>query len=192
MNVQRKAGRTAVIVTVVGWALAAFASHAEAACFEASRPQGRAYAAAPLAMRSHTQSTAGPSAAINSIVGLWRVDFLLGNGPDIYDQMFQQYHEGGTETSLSNGLPPVLGNVCLGIWKATGPRTIAVKHVAWNWTADGILAGTFELDVDVTIEPDGRTFAGSWSAKNFDREGHHLPDLDAAGIVRGARIAIDR
>lgn len=106
--------------------------------------------------------------------------------------MFQQYHQGGTETSLSNGLPPVLGNVCLGIWKATGPRTVAVKHVAWNWNADGTLAGTFELHFDVAIDPEGVSLEGSWSAKNYDREGNHLPELDAEGIVRGARITIDR
>jgi hypothetical protein len=167
------------------------APEAAAACFGSGQPQrtaalARAFTAAPPALAAQA-----PPAARTSIAGMWLTDFLLGDGPDVYDQMFQQYHQGGTETSLSNGLPPVLGNVCLGIWQAIGPWTFVVKHVAWNWNPDHTLAGTFVLEFEVTVDASGLEFDGSWSASNFDLEGTHLADLDADGLVRGARITID-
>jgi hypothetical protein len=126
-----------------------------------------------------------------SVVGMWRTVLLLGDGPERFDEAFQQFHSDGTETMLSDGLPPVLGNVCLGIWKQTGGRSLKVKHMAWNWEANGAFAGTFVMEAELRLSRDGRTFAGSWTADSYDAQGALIPAMHTEGVARGRRISID-
>lgn len=133
----------------------------------------------------------------SSIVGMWHTTFRLDSG-NVYDETLEQFHDDGTELLISNGLPPALGNVCIGIWKRVGPRAYKLRHMTWNWSPDkggfgvrGTFAGHFELQVSFSLDPSGRTFQGRWSAQNFDTTGKHLPDLDAEGVVRGVRLTID-
>ena len=99
---------------------------------------------------------------------------------------------------ISNGLPPALGNICIGIWKRVGTRSYKLRHMTWNWSppdggfgVPGTFAGHFELEVDFDLDPNGRTFRGRWSAKNYDPSGEHLPELDADGVIRGVRLTVD-
>jgi hypothetical protein len=92
---------------------------------------------------------------------------------------------------LSNGLPPALGNVCLGVWKQTGPRTSKLKHMAWNWTEDGKLAGTFVMLVELRVDRRGTSYVGSWKADSYDLSNEVIPDLHAEGVVRGTRIGVE-
>lgn len=168
---------------------------AEAACFAGpalAKPLLQRGPAQPLASMSgvvRTVADEGPSAA--TPVGLWNAEFFLGDGPDRYDQTFQQFHVGGTELMLSNGLPPVLGNVCVGIWKYTGPRTVKVKHMAWNWEPSGAFAGTFVMDIELRIARDGRSYTGTWTADSFDPAGALIPAMHAEGVARARRISIE-
>lgn len=124
-----------------------------------------------------------------SIVGLWSTVFYAGDGPGIWDQAFEQWHSDGTELALDNGVPPAMGNVCLGIWKQNG-KAITLYHVAWNWDYDGHLAGTFELRMTVTLDSRGRTFSGQYVSDSYDLQGNAIPDLHAEGVVRGKRISV--
>ena len=74
------------------------------------------------------------------IVGLWFTVFKIGDF--VWNRGFQQYHAGKTELSVDSSVPPVLGNVCIGVWKMSGPRTFKLRHVTWNWNPDGSPAGT--------------------------------------------------
>ena len=125
------------------------------------------------------------------IVGMWLAEFLIGEGPDRYDQGFQQFHSDGTETMLSNGLPPSLGNVCLGVWKQVGSRTLRLKHVAWNWNADGSFAGSFVMLVTLKVNRRGDSYEGTWTADSFDPSNNVIPELHVAGVVRATRISVD-
>jgi len=134
-----------------------------------------------------------------SIVGMWHAVLRIGdaNGA-VYDEVLQQFHSDGTEMIVSNGLPPALGNVCIGVWKRTGPGTYKLKHMTWNWAPEtggfgvpGTFAGHFELQVRLRLASDGDAYRGNWKAQNFDTEGKHLPELDAAGVVIGKRISIN-
>lgn len=196
--------RTFLNVLLAAAACASWAGTAEAACFAGPAParpslqRGPAqplpgHRAAGLATASvsglvRTIADEGPSAA--TPVGLWNAEFFLGDGPDRYDQTFQQFHIGGTELMLSNGLPPVLGNVCVGIWKHAG-RTVKVKHMAWNWEASGAFAGTFLLEIELRIARDGRSYTGRWTADSFDPDGALIPAMHAEGVARARRISID-
>jgi hypothetical protein len=92
---------------------------------------------------------------------------------------------------LSNGLPPVLGNVCVGVWKAAGPAAYKLRHMAWNWTEDGSFAGTFVMLVEVTVDPGSRTFRGTWTADSYDPDGTLIEDLHAEGIVEARRVTVE-
>jgi hypothetical protein len=135
----------------------------------------------------------------SSIVGMWHTILRLGdaNGP-VFDEVLEQFHDDGTELLISNGLPPALGNVCIGIWKRVGARSYKLRHMTWNWSppdggfgVPGTFAGHFELEVEFDLDQHGRTFRGRWSAKNYDPSGEHLPDLDAEGVIRGVRLTVD-
>ncbi len=121
---------------------------------------------------------------------MWLTTFLLGQGPERFDQGFQLFHAGGTEVMLSNGLPPALGNVCLGVWDQAG-RRIRLRHVAWNWDAEGRLTGTFILLATLRLDHRGKAFEGTWTADSYDLSHNVIPDLHAEGVVRGTRIPVD-
>jgi hypothetical protein len=190
-------------VTVSALLLVAFCpglvGRAAAACFstpaKTSFVAPRALLSAPAAALS--AAVAAASAAIDdrdqsaSLVGLWNSEFLLGEGPVRYDQTFQIIHADGTEMMVSNGLPPALGNVCVGIWKQIAPRTFKLKHMTWNWDANGGFAGTFLMTATLRLDRRGHSYTGTWSADSYDTEGDLIPALHAEGIAHGTRIGLD-
>jgi hypothetical protein len=176
--------------TVVVACLLAFAAEAGAACFTPLTGTAR--------LKPLQFATGAAAAAVNepapgdvSIVGMWRSEFLLGEGPDLFDETFQQFHNDGTEMMLSRGLPPVLGNVCVGVWKQTGPRTYKLKHTAWNWDLQGQFVGIFVMEVIVNLDRRGGVYTGTWSADNLTPSGEPIAGQHFDGIVRGSRITVE-
>ena len=178
---------------LVGMTLAAlsfvFVNEARAACVmkdlgpTLAAAQRFKFVAQPSALHPSTESH-------KSIVGLWDVTFLVGNGPDIYDQGFQQWHLGGTETMVDNAVSPAFGNVCVGVWKQVGARTYKLKHVTFNWDAQGKPAGTFTLLMTVRIDRHGNAYTGTYEADSFDLSGNVIPELHVEGSVRAQRITV--
>ena len=128
-----------------------------------------------------------------SIVGLWTVTFLVGDGPDVFDQGFEQWHADGTEITIDVAVPPAAGNICLGVWKGVG-RAVKLHHVGWNWDTSvnpAALAGVFVLDMSVTVGRDGKTFSGRYVTDSYDNDGNVLPAYHAEGVVRGQRIGVN-
>jgi hypothetical protein len=177
-------------------ALALFADPARAACI------------VPGAKGAPAQTTSAPKALLNersgaldqglwsgdndSIVGFWEVTFYVGDGPAVYDRGFEQWHSDGTELMVDNAVPPLLGNVCIGVWKQVGSRTVKLRHLTWNWDATGAtLAGTFELRMTVTTDRRGQSFFRRYVAESFDLAGQPIPELHAEGKVRGRRITVE-
>ena len=53
-----------------------------------------------------------------SIVGMWHAVLRIGDANGVvFDEVLQHFHSDGTEMILSNGFPPAIGNVCIGVWK---------------------------------------------------------------------------
>jgi hypothetical protein len=175
-------------ITVLG----GFASEVRAGCFENGFSTGTNGAQLQLGesrtMASAESLSVGPAA---SIVGLWRVAFLVGDGPAVAFEGFQQWHAGGTEVMVDNGVPPSLGNVCLGVWKQTGPRTFSLRHVTFNWDANGQSTGTFQVVIQVQLNRSGRTYTGSYASDSFDLEGNPIPGSHSEGRLRGVRITVE-
>jgi hypothetical protein len=126
----------------------------------------------------------------DSIVGLWHTTFISGGA--VWDEAFEQWHSDGTELAIDNAVPPLLGNVCVGVYKKSGPRTYMLHHVTWNWDPSGSpLAGTFLLVMTVTTAPHGNTFTGTFVSDSFDTFGKVIPALHAEGTVSATRITVD-
>ena len=179
-----------ITFSVVAFFCVAFSAEAQATCVTTAK--GRPLVSAP-------QFAAGTAAAVGdaqdqsdaTLVGLWRTVFLLGDGPDVLDESFQQFHIDGTEMMLSRGLPPVLGNVCVGIWKAIGLRAYKLKHTAWNWDFDGNYIGMFVMDLTIRLDRRGASYSGTFTADNLTTDGDPIPGQHFEGVVRGARITVD-
>jgi len=117
-----------------------------------------------------------------SIVGLWRIEFRLANG-DLYDEGFEQWHSDGTELTLDNAIAPAFGNICLGVWKKTGARSVKLTHVGWNWDVNQKPAGQFWLWMTATVDRRGRVFTGEFRTDSFDLDGNVIPELHAEGTA---------
>jgi hypothetical protein len=160
-----------------------------------SRLIGEAIACLSIAF-STGNAVADSGDAKASVVGMWHAVLRLGSNGPVYDEILEQFHADGTELLVSNGLPPALGNVCVGVWRQVGPRTYKLKHMTWNWSSDqneafgvqGMFSGHFELEMTLRLDERGREFTGAWSARNFDTSGEHIPALDARGVVNATRI----
>lgn len=160
---------------------------AQAACASGGRKVG--LAPSKMAQPSNGQGENGGSNN-SSIVGLWHTTFISGGL--VWDEAFEQWHSDGTELAVDNAVPPLLGNVCVGVYKQTGPRTYKLHHVTWNWDPSGSpLAGTFLLLLTVTTAPHGNTFSGTFVSDSFDTLGNVIPELHAEGTVSGQRITVD-
>jgi len=127
----------------------------------------------------------------NDITGMYIVNLYIGSGPDLYDQQFDQWYDDGHEVSLSNAVPPALGNVCLGIWKKSGPKTYQLKHFAWNFDLAGKTTGTFVITETVTLTDKGSGYRGTFVADSFDLNGYLIPELHAEGLLVGTRLSVD-
>lgn len=174
-----------------------YAIEASAACFAGNgkgpiKPEGQ--------VGGHLRPIAfGDSDSQEPVVGLWHAVFTAGGA--VYDDTFQQFGSDGMENIVSSGLPPVLGNVCVGVWKQVGYRTYKLRHTTWNWSpgnndffgndVPGVFAGRFEMVVVLRVSRDANSYTGNFVVRNFDTNDVPIPSLDAQGTVRGTRITVD-
>jgi hypothetical protein len=171
----------------------AFAREATAACVSKVVGAGALVGAAKSRLGAQPSAATAESWSMDahtSIVGLWDVTFLFGNGPDVYDRGFQHWHADGTELMVDNAVSPAFGNVCVGVWEQAAARTYKLKHVTFNWDAEGKLAGTFVLLMTVRLDRRGNAYAGAYRADSFDLAGKVIPELHVEGAVRGSRITV--
>jgi hypothetical protein len=185
--------RVPTAVLVAAALIAAVTSDATAACIPTERARPAVAAPNPgyvqgAIISSGDHSSAGHSA---SIVGLWKTTFLAGDGPDVAYEGFQQWHVGGTEVMVDNGVSPAFGNVCVGVWKQVAARTYRLRHVTFNWDAQGRPAGTFVMQMTVTLDRRGNRYSGRYVADSFDLSGTVIPELHLEGTVRSVRIAVE-
>jgi hypothetical protein len=172
------------------------ASVAYADCITGGKKDGHSPLQAllrPGVVTHNSGSGGGFSSAPESIVGLWHVTFLVGNGPNVWDEGFEQWHADGTEITIDVAVPPAAGNVCLGVWEKSGPRSVKLHHVGWNWDTSvnpAALAGVFVLDMTVTLGRDGDSYAGHYVSESYDNDGQIIPAFHADGVVRGQRIDV--
>lgn len=121
-----------------------------------------------------------------TIVGLWNITFTSGG--QVVDQGFDVWHSDGTE--LLNDTPaPATGNICVGIYARTATLAFKLYHPSWTFDDKGNLNGTAIIREQVTLDPNGDSFQGTFTVDTYDLAGNHLFNL--AGTVSAKRIKVD-
>lgn len=164
-------------------------SNAKAACGipeQASEITARVPFVAQSADEDSTQNTERHHDHDDSILGLWHVAYVFADGTPAF-QSFKFWHPDGTEWESANG-SPVVGNVCLGVWRETKAGTIRLHHVAWTF-ANGILTGTLTIDEIDTVAPGGTTYTGTFTITYYDLNGNCLQQFK--GTQTAKRISVD-
>ncbi len=103
------------------------------------------------------------------IVGTWLVNY----GP--VGQAFIQWHSDGTEWENITH-PSIGGNICMGSWVATGPRTYSRNHFGWIFdSTTGLIAGYFNETETDTLSRDGNSYTGTNVTIFYDLANNVVP-----------------
>jgi hypothetical protein len=114
-----------------------------------------------------------------SIVGLWHVVYTQSDGSP-FNQTFKMWHSDGIEFENAV-LPPAGGDICYGVWKQTGSRSVKLHHIGIIWAPDSSATGgfsvaaTFKVDEENTVSADGESYSGHFVFSQFDPSGNPGP-----------------
>jgi hypothetical protein len=128
------------------------------------------------------------------MTGLWKTVFKLSDG-SVVNVGFNMWHSDGTEWALDSAVPPALGDVCLGVWEHSGPRTFDTIHSNFNVDPTGTtIVSIFEERLHVTLSANGDSWAGSFTWDCFTFSGTRIVDpangCGIGGTATGARIKV--
>ena len=127
---------------------------------------------------------------IPTIVGLWHVIYTAGGAT--FNDTFDTWHSDGTEFE-SAYLAPAAGDVCVGVWKSTGFRSVKVHHIGWIFnpaTPTASASNYFTLDEEVTVAQDNKSYSGKFTFKIWNLDGSATP-VEETGTIAATRITVD-
>jgi hypothetical protein len=131
----------------------------------------------------------GSDASTASIVGLWKIQFVLPDGT-VLDDGYSTWHSDGTELMNSGLRPPMTGSFCMGTWKQTSSGSYKLNHFAVSWDSTGTtLVGPANIREVITVAPSGKIYNGSFTLDQYDTNGNLI--VHFAGSVTGQRITAD-
>ena len=125
-----------------------------------------------------------------TIVGLWHVVYTQSDGSP-FNQTFKMWHSDGIEFENAI-LPPAGGDICYGVWKQTGSRSVKLHHIGVMWAPDSTapggfaVAGTFTVDEEDTVSSDGKSYSGKFVFSQFDPSGNPGPVIK--GTTEAKRV----
>ena len=161
-----------------------FASHAYAGC-------GRTTMASNLSIlmpeEARARAVAGAQESesnANGITGLWLVNVTIGG--QLAYQAFESFTSDGLETLNDNGAPQA-GNVCLGVWTATGRNSLKINHPSWNYDNNGNVIGTVIIKSQIALDPGGNTYKGIVTIDVYDLNGNSIAPT-TKGVLTAKRI----
>jgi hypothetical protein len=173
-----------------------FAGSAKADCSQMMKPRAIATAefadgsarATALARPAADRELPGPArlGGGENVVGLWLSTFTSQG--QIVDQGFDMWTSDGLEI-LNDTPPPATGNVCLGTWSKVAPNTYVLKHPSWTFDGAGNLNGTAIIRENITVDPSGMTYKGTFTVDILTLSGNPIQHL--SGTITGTRITID-
>jgi hypothetical protein len=141
-----------------------------------------------LPMLGQAEDVSEGSASSASIVGLWHVVYTAGG--EVFFESLDQWHSDGTE--FENAFIPVAGgNICFGVWKTVGTRTVRLHHIGWTFDATTVAPanGTFTLDETNTVSKDGQRYTGDFTFTPYDLKGN--PGASVKGKIKATRITVE-
>lgn len=129
-----------------------------------------------------------------AIVGLWHVIYTTGSGADsaTFNDTFDMWHSDGTEFE-SAFLPPLGGNVCVGVWKQVEIRSFKLHHVGWLFNPanpSGTATNYFTLDEAITVAPNRGSYSGSFTFKVWNLDGS-FTGTEVTGTIAATRITVE-
>jgi hypothetical protein len=172
------------LVALITLSLLFAATSAKAAC---GGQEGRSVVSLKLPFQAQVNSQSPPDVANPSIVGLWHVTYTASDSTPFYEA-YDVWHADGTEFENAN-LTPIESNVCMGVWKKVGSRTVHLNHVGWSFDSFGNPNGTFTLTETNTVSKNGALYEGTFDYKFFDPQGNLLQEV--TGTLKAARITAD-
>jgi hypothetical protein len=127
-----------------------------------------------------------------TIVGLWHVIYTNSADQSTFNDTFDTWHSDGTEFE-SAFLAPASGNICVGVWKPTGLRSVTLHHIGWIFNPSTPLATAtnyFTLDEDVSVAADNKSYSGRFTFKVWNLDGSPTPVV-ATGTIAATRITVN-
>src|SRR5580700_3984959 len=127
-----------------------------------------------------------------TIVGLWHVIYTNSGDQSTFNDTFDTWHSDGTEFE-SAFLAPAGGNMCVGVWKQTGLRSVTLHHVGWLFNPSTPLAtatNSFTVDAEITVAPDGKSYSGRFTFKVWNLDGTPTP-VEVTGTIAATRITVN-
>jgi hypothetical protein len=120
-----------------------------------------------------------------SIVGLWLTQ-SIGPGGGLG---FDSFYADGNELLVDQS-DPRTDNVCNGVWEKTGPLTYTVNHPSWYYDTNGNLLAIVVLIDTITLDRNGNSFTGSYTATAYDPSDPTLTTIlgQDSGTLKGTRI----
>jgi hypothetical protein len=110
------------------------------------------------------------NAGNHSIVGMWSFRMTPTAGPG--DFGYQQWHSDGTELMNSGGRSPASQNFCMGVWRQTAESRYHLNHLALSYDpGTGTLNARVNIKEDVTLDPTGNSYTGSFTIDVYDPSG---------------------
>ncbi|MGB8535838.1 MAG: hypothetical protein WCD57_05455 [Acidobacteriaceae bacterium] len=125
----------------------------------------------------------------NTIVGLWHVAYTTAGGAS-FGVSFKEWHSDGTEFENVDH-SALVGNVCFGVWKQVGFRTVRLHHTGWTFDDNGNPTGFFTQDETDTIAANGMSYSGNFDFKVFDTNGDFISGTETIGTIAASRITVD-
>jgi hypothetical protein len=179
----------AVLTTLAVTSLILAATSARAACGSFSRLGSGSPMNLPMLGAAGGDEEGYSNGAHDPIVGLWHVVYTSGG--KLFNESLDQWHSDGTEFENAF-LAPAQGNICFGVWKPTGWRTVILHHVGWTFDPASPTAtanGTFTLDEENKVSSDGKSYTGTFTFKTFDLNGVQGPEV-ITGTIAATRITV--
>jgi hypothetical protein len=139
------------------------------------------------------------------IVGLWHLiytaDAVTGATgifppapPDFqFLESYKTWHRDRTEFEQAF-LDPKGGNICFGVWKQTGERSVQLHHIGLMFNTDGTVKAVFTTDETNTVSYDGKTYSGHFTFRLYpptDVFGTGPAIVTVTGTTAATRITVD-
>jgi hypothetical protein len=152
----------------------------------------------PLAVKLPMMGPAAGRSAVDfdrgypPIVGLWHVIYTNSADGLTFNDTFDTWHADGTEFE-SAFLSPAGGNICVGVWKESGRRSVTLHHLGWLFNPSTPLAtatNSFTIDSELTVAEDGKSYSGKFTFKVWNLDGTPTP-VEVTGTIAATRITVD-
>jgi len=126
------------------------------------------------------------------IVGLWHVIYTNSADQSTFNDTFDTWHMDGTEFE-SAFLAPAGGDICVGVWKESGRRSVTLHHVGWLFNPSTPLATAtnyFTVDAEITVAEDNKTYSGHFTFKVWNLDGSPTT-TEVTGTIAATRITVN-